>query len=275
MEIIDMQRGYHTILEWVLECGDLVAPRGLKTKEILNASIILTDPTRALPVYCGRKIDQQIARAEALQVIGGFSDPRLLPDSFDAFKDGGIFHGAYGPRTRMQMPTILRRLEEDEDSRQAVVTVWDPLHDCQPGLKDYPCTISLQFLIRKSKLQLHTHMRSNDAWRGLAYDIFQFTQLQLAVAAVLGYDTGPYFHHATSLHLYETDWEKAETCRTAPVTQEWRHFGVVNREEAMNCAELLYVDQVWNDLQEDLKHQRRTNLTDTDGYSWYEKGFVK
>ena len=276
MEITDMQYGYHTVLEWILECGEHAAPRGMNTKEILDASIVLTDPTRGLPIYCGRKVDSHIAAAEALQVIGGFSDPRLLPDSFDDFKDGGIFHGAYGPRTRMQMPTIIRRLSQDRDTRQAVVTVWDPLHDCQDGLKDYPCTVALQFIIRKDKLQLHTHMRSNDAWRGLAYDVFQFTQLQLAVAAVLGILPGPYHHHATSLHLYEADWEKAEICRTSKVTEDWRHLGVVNYEGVVTAREYDTDDGIWRDLQDVLKiHDTTSSLLDVDGFAWYEKVLIR
>jgi len=260
MQITNMQDGYHTLLEWVLEVGEPVAPRGIPTREIVNASIELTDPTRALPVACGRGLNRRIAAAEALQLVGGFSEPALLPSSFDEFKNGGVFHGAYGPRTRMQLPAAIDRLYDDPSTRQAVVTVWDPLWDLQYGLKDYPCTVALQFLIRNDRLQLHTHMRSNDVWRGVAYDFFQFTQLQLAVAAVLDIDVGSYFHHATSFHLYESDAEAAKTCQVSPVLEDFQHTGLLHREWHADPADEWCTWQVFL--------ADRTHIEQLNGVNW-------
>lgn len=205
-----MDTGYAFILDGVQQ-GDRVSPRGLPTRELLDVSIKLTDPTRALPVGTGRSLNTKIAAVEALQLIGGVCHPEVMTHvsaEFRKFMDGGTFHGGYGQRTRAQIPAAIKRLQEDRDTRQAVVTMWDPLHDLfTPGMKDYPCTISLQFLVRDNRLQLHTHMRSNDVWRGLAYDVFVFTQLQQVVAAAMLMDVGSYFHHTTSLHMYETDYE--------------------------------------------------------------------
>jgi thymidylate synthase len=53
-------------------------------------------------------------------------------------------------------------------------------------------------------------MRSNDVWLGAAYDFFQFTQVQIALASVLGIEPGKYAHHAGSLHIYEQHYEAAE-----------------------------------------------------------------
>jgi thymidylate synthase len=207
--IDNMQSGYLEILQRFWEPKgryDIVAPRGLRTREVRDVSIRLEEPSKALAVGMGRKLSTRIAAAEAIQLIGGFQDPALLPPSFDPFKDGGVFHGSYGSRTRMQVQPAISRLYKDNDSRRALVTIWDPMHDMFiEDSRDYPCTISLQFLIRNDELELHTHMRSNDVWRGLPYDIFQFTQLQLMVAAFMGIPAGPYHHHAVSLHLYETD----------------------------------------------------------------------
>ena len=53
-------------------------------------------------------------------------------------------------------------------------------------------------------------MRSNDVWLGAAYDFFQFTRVQLAVASVLGIEPGTYNHHVGSLHIYEQHWSAAD-----------------------------------------------------------------
>lgn len=211
MEIVinDMKKGYENVIASVLLYGDVAYPRNIATHEVVNASVVLTDPTQSLPLGIGRKLNTKIAAVEALQLLGGVMHPAAMLKAsphFADFMDGGTFHGGYGQRTRGQLSAVVDRLRNDPHTRRAVLTMWDPLHDLfTEGAHDYPCTIALQFLIRDDRLQLHTHMRSNDVWRGFAYDVFVFTQLQLAVASCLNLTPGSYFHHVTSLHMYATD----------------------------------------------------------------------
>jgi thymidylate synthase len=57
---------------------------------------------------------------------------------------------------------------------------------------------------------MSVYMRSNDVWLGAAYDFFQFTRVQIAMASILGIEPGTYGHHVGSLHLYEQHYEVAE-----------------------------------------------------------------
>jgi thymidylate synthase len=116
-----------------------------------------------------------------------------------------MFHGAYGLRTRGQYHHVVQKLTDDPSSRQAVVTLWNPEYDNLPGKRDYPCTIMHQFRIRDGALNMSVYMRSNDVWLGLAYDGFQFTRVQIALAHVLGVEVGTYTHHVGSLHLYDSN----------------------------------------------------------------------
>jgi thymidylate synthase len=142
-----------------------------------------------------------------------------IAPQFANFMDGGTFHGAYGPRIRQQMPLVIERLRKDPDTRQAVVTIWDPAKDLlEDGLHDYPCTLGFQFVIRNGRLSMITTMRSNDVWWGLAHDIFQFTQLQMTVANVLGIPYGTYYHRSNSLHAYERDFADIARMRRTTAT---------------------------------------------------------
>jgi thymidylate synthase len=231
----DLQRGYTTIARDLLDFGQEVAPRGEPTREVLGATIILEDPRKSLPVGIGRKPNLAIAAAEALQLIGGVSYPELMvriTKNFDQFRDDGTYHGAYGPRVRAQLPRIVDRLATDPDTRQAVLTIWDPVRDCfTDGLRDYPCTIALQYMVRKGKLEAHTFMRSNDIWWGLAYDAFQFCQLQFTVAHALKLPVGRYYHHANSLHVYERDIPKVlELETTVHEDESWRVNGMTTSD---------------------------------------------
>ena len=198
----------------LMKYGDITSPRGQGTFELRNVIIVLEDPTDCLAVGVGRRMNVKLAIAEALQLIGGFSDPEVMGNiapNVRQFRTGGIFSGAYGPRIRPQMEKALRRLMIDPDTRQAVVTVWDPLHDQQDGIKDIPCTVSFNWHIRDGKLHQTTHMRSNDIWWGWTYDVVQFTQLQCTVANFLEVPVGQYVHMVDSLHLYERNVEDVMT----------------------------------------------------------------
>jgi thymidylate synthase len=227
-ETKDLAEDYCTILKHILDCGDEVAPRGKMTKELLSFTLELTDPTRALVRGTERKIHVGLAAAEALQLVGGFSDPRAMwqvSPHLDAFLDGGVFHAPYGPRVATQIPEAIEWLRRDPSTRKAHVAFWDPQQDlwCH-DTRDHPCTTHAQFMIRDGALNMHVGMRANDAWRGFPYDVFQFCQLQLAIAASLGLEPGTYYHHATSFHLYEDDWDRASVIQSSsqpPITGMW------------------------------------------------------
>lgn len=213
LKILDLRRGYVDLVNEVIEHGKRVAPRGQGTREVLNATIELADPRDALPVGIGRKPNLAIGAGEALQLIGGFSDPEMMVSiagSFERFMDGGVLQGAYGPRIRVGLPHAITRLIEDPDTRQSIVQVARPEDFIGVPSRDLPCTKDLHFFVRDNKLSLVTSMRSNDVWLGVAYDFFQFTQLQLSVATSLGLKVGPYYHHADSLHIYDRNIEAAE-----------------------------------------------------------------
>jgi thymidylate synthase len=120
----------------------------------------------------------------------------------------------------------MRKLQEDPDSRQAKITFWDPILDNLPGKRDYPCTSELRFLIRDGKLIVSATMRSNDAWLGLAYDAFQFTQMQISIARALGVGVGMYHHHVCSLHVYERDLDAIERLHIPKTPPSIMYMGI-------------------------------------------------
>lgn len=246
INVPDLVHGYEHVVRWVRDNGLPASPRGVGTREILGATVVIQNPTLALPLGVGRGVSTQVAAVETLQLIGGFTDPVLTckaSDAFEKVKDGGAFHGAYGPRAAAQFPRIIDRLKADPHSRRAVVTIWDPVQDLfREGLHDYPCTVTLEYTIRENRLIAQTHMRSNDVWLGLAYDAFVFTQVQLTLCHILGVEPGVYIHHASSLHLYDTDLPKVDQLITPKETRELPNgLEVTSWEMAQRAAhEIVY-----------------------------------
>lgn len=211
IELEDMQAGYVELVNIVRNRGRLSYPRGMETLELQDVTFTVNDLTKTLPTRVNRKPSLKIAAVEALQLIGGVSTPQLVvaaSPNFAQFREiDGEFWGAYGVRVSAQARYVVEKLKADSDSRQAVITLWNPQMDNIEGKKDYPCTIALGFRIRRDKLNLSVTMRSNDVWWGTTYDVFQFTQLQHTIANQLGIEVGTYAHTAWSLHLYERDYE--------------------------------------------------------------------
>lgn len=207
---------YPNVVRHVVNEGKARAPRNEPTLDAGHVTVVLHDPTQGLAVGCGRGLSPRVAAAEAVQLIGGFHDPDLMvwaSPNFEAFQDepGQPFHGAYGNRIGNQLAAVRRKLDADPHTRQAVINLWDPTVDNDPGHRDYPCTIALGFSITEAGfLDMNVLMRSNDVWLGFPYDVFQFTQLQLTLWRVLkktlDVKLGQYTHTAWSLHFYERDY---------------------------------------------------------------------
>src|SRR6185503_6665081 len=141
-------RLYLTTLTHILKHHRYRSPRELTTLDAGYVVLELNDPRYSLPVGTSRKLNINIAAAEAVQLIGGFARPDLLTRASVNFQryieeDDGRFHGAYGSRITHQVSCAVNKLKRDPSSRQAVVTLWDPWLDNQPGKKDYPCTVFL------------------------------------------------------------------------------------------------------------------------------------
>lgn len=227
----NIQQAYASILRDLVDEGREVDPRGSKTVELSPYAFSVQYPTANIIRAPRRKLNPYFMAAEALWILGGMADTAPLAHFMPVitkFYDSGETFGAYGPRFRAQLPYVLDTLAKDRTSRQAVMSFWRPeiwVTDQKTATesgrfqtprrhatRDVPCTLSHQYLIRRGQLDLIVTMRSNDVWRGLTYDFFNFTTMQRFVAARLGVPIGHYHHVVGSMHLYTEDWYAALKC---------------------------------------------------------------
>lgn len=225
IEIQDGVSGYPLLVDTVLRYGKKRSPRGIETRDLGPVTIVMYDVWDSLPLGINRNVNRRIGAAEAVQLIGGFSAPQLLFDASQNFKqfvepDSGTFHGAYGMRIRNQFAHAVEKLRHDPDTRQSVITLWDPWLDNIPGKRDYPCTVSLILAIVDDKVELTVLMRSQDVWWGTPFDWFQFTQLQMSAAHALDKEVGTYRHITNSTHLYARNYADVERLTDPPPVKE-------------------------------------------------------
>lgn len=220
MELVlnDLREGYVSLVNVIAQAGKSVVSRGLATREVTGVSLVFPNVLNPLlPVGVGRGVNARLAAIEALQLISGIQRHDLIQAVTPGFESVLVDstnpdYGAYGPRIIEQVGDCLDILHADPTTRRAVISIWNERDLTHHG--DRPCTVFLQFLVRDNgfglALELHTYMRSQDVWLGVPYDIFMFSQLQHTVAFILGYPAGQLVHHATSMHIYETDLSKVD-----------------------------------------------------------------
>lgn len=192
-----------------------VESRKGKSTEIFGALLELSNPRARLSRSRGRspvfsalgELVWYLAASNSLDFIEHYIV------GYREFSDDGItLSGAYGPRIfsprRWDLPRddewqrVIDTLRARSGSRNAVIQLFSN-QDAELQSNDIPCTCVIQFLVRRKKLQMYVHMRSNDAFLGLPHDIFSFTMLQEIAARELGVELGAYKHSAASLHLYD------------------------------------------------------------------------
>lgn len=223
------------------------SPRGKEVREILAGQY--TVPMPAYLDLVDRKVNVNFMFAEAWWILSGsnrLDDLTPYMKQYANYSDDQVFlRGAYGPKITDQLGYIVDCLQDDKDSRQAVLNIWRE----RPGpSKDIPCTVNMQFMIRDEQLYLLTNMRSNDIVLGFTYDVFTFSMVARAVQVLLSergieVGLGDLTVTAGSLHLYETHYEKAE---------KW--IESTGRDEKIGMAVIKYANgKTFTDLLNNLK----------------------
>ncbi|WP_421857407.1 thymidylate synthase [Oceanicaulis sp.] len=206
------------VLTRLLKVRSVVSPTKGPNRELLACNLTLNNPRNRLSrsnskntlASCLGEFIWYMSKSDRLK------DIQYYIPIYDKFSDDGlIVYGAYGPRIFYrngydQLSFVIEKLTRKPNTRKAIIQIFDPVDSLQDH-KDIPCTCSLQFFIRGHSLHLITHMRSNDAYKGLPHDIFCFTMIQEIVANALGKKLGKYHHLVGSLHLYEDDIESAQS----------------------------------------------------------------
>jgi thymidylate synthase len=214
----DIADAYLSQINCILLQGQRSVPRDKATIEILASSFTVESMMNNVLLSPVRDLNYRFMIAEWFWIMAGSEDLELLArfnSHMREFSDDGIvLAGAYGPRILSQIGFVLDKLKEDPWTRQAVMTIWKP--NPLPS-RDIPCTISLQFLLRESKMHLIVTMRSSDVWLGLPYDFFTFSQIGNFVAGMCLVEPGSITMQLGSSHLYEQHLEKAkELSQTQP-----------------------------------------------------------
>lgn len=262
----------------------ICSPRGQRVKENIATTLTLFNPRARLLANPEREVNYGFGVGEFLWYWAGRQDLASMLYYNKRMKDfsdnGSTLNSAYGYRMKTeeyagvskygavvyssQWHTCKQTLLKDKDSRRAILLINKPSDQFSAelvGSKDVPCTLSLQFFIRENALHLHAHMRSNDAFWGLTYDLFSFTLfqecmlLELQDAGMRDLKLGQYIHTAGSLHIYERHFEMADSVENAYLDNRFQLAApmepidleglalLVEQEEALRTGKVAQLDE--------------------------------
>ncbi len=204
--------------------------RGGATREILHAAISVADPRQRWAVSRRPALNPALALAEVVWIMTGRSDLAFLEfwsNEYRKYVGGGPeLHGAYGYRIRRhlsidQLDRAFRALSSNPDTRQVVLQIWDsevdmPNPDGTPANDDIPCNVMSMPKVRDGRLEWLQVIRSNDVFRGLPYNLVQFTSLQEILAGWLNVECGTYNQVSDSLHVYERNTDSVLAAEPLP-----------------------------------------------------------
>lgn len=197
------------------QCGSLSPLIHGTTAELLGASNVVLQPRNNLIASSARAFNYRYMVAESIWNLLPTADTTVLQKVFPGvlrftadqrYNKTTDASWAYGESMYWGLRRVVQELNHDRTSRRAVINV--PTLD-NANYEDWggtpPCLHSVQYLIRREQLNCIVTMRSNDVWRGMPLDMYQFTFWQIMLAEHLGVEVGWYQHNVGSLHLYETD----------------------------------------------------------------------
>lgn len=218
---------YPMINDYILNKIDWEDSRDGRVKEILDIKTMITNPYRRCVGGYKRNMNIFFLLAEAIWITLGRKDVETLScfnGNMRKFTDDGkVFHAPYGFRLRRwgirsednyskeidasrgfdQVVNAIKLFSENFNTRQVVLSIWNPEFDLGVKSRDIPCNDMVMLKIRDGKLVTTVQNRSNDLHWGLPTNIFQFSFLSEIMSLCLGVKLGTQTHNSQSLHLYE------------------------------------------------------------------------
>lgn len=192
------------------------------TQEALHVTLTISDPRQKWISARVPAMNPAFALAELVWITNGKHESSVInhwnPSLPKYAGRDENYHGAYGYRLRHhfgfdQLEKAYLSLQNNPESRQVVMQIWDPKIDFpddlgQPVSEDIPCNICSLLKVRNNKLEWTQILRSNDIFLGVPYNFVQFTGLQEILAGWLNVEVGTYTQLSDSLHIYQKDQKK-------------------------------------------------------------------
>lgn len=193
--------------------------------ELLCSTKVLISPTQGYGSIARRYVHIPYLFAQMIWSLDARDDVQTLAHYRDAASDfsddGTTLCGAFGRRLfgahrDGQLSRIAELASSDPASRRLYSVILDPQDDARTT-KEYPCSVGVQFFVRRGALETVVNMRAQQLLTVLPYDLFFFAVIALFMATRLGVAPGALHYQANTAHIYASEVEAAIAVSSSPV----------------------------------------------------------
>ncbi len=182
------------------------------------------DLNEGFPLVTTKKLHWPSIAHELLWFLKGDSNVRYLQEHgvsiWNAWADEeGELGPIYGVQWRSwpapggeaidQLSDVVRRLQEDPDSRRLLVSAWNVAE--LPKMALAPCHCLFQFYVAEGRLSCQLYQRSADIFLGVPFNIASYALLTHLLAQQCELDVGDFVWTGGDVHLYLNHLEQADT----------------------------------------------------------------
>lgn len=181
------------------------------------------DLSEGFPLVTTKKLHTRSIIHELLWFLNGDTNIQYLNDNgvriWDEWADeegnlGPVYGhqwrswGASDGKTVDQISTLIKELQQNQNSRRLIVSAWNVGELDKMALP--PCHCLFQFYVAEGKLSCQLYQRSADIFLGVPFNIASYALLTMMIAQVVGLEPGEFVHTLGDAHLYLNHLEQAK-----------------------------------------------------------------
>lgn len=181
-------------------------------KELLGASLVLLGWSDRERLIEQEGLSLEFAKQDFLDRVGNSPvnpGKAVEIDTTGVLKpylSDGLLDYTYSERMFNQLQRVIDLLNTHPETRQAYMSIWDRIVDPERfEVRRVPCSIGYHFLLRNGRLTMIYLMRSLDAGKCIAYDLYTSSRLLEYVAEKVGAEPGALQLVIGSVHQFERD----------------------------------------------------------------------
>jgi len=233
---------YHDLMKQVLETGTVKSDRtGTGTISLFGAQMRF-NLADGFPLVTTKKMFTKGIIAELLWFLEGSTDERRLAEiqyglpreelignntiwtanadkqgkdlgyeNTDTVKELGKVYGFQWRKFNGeidQIANVIDSIKKDPNGRRHIVTAWNPSNLNEQALPC--CHYGFEFNVTNNKLSCMFHMRSNDLFLGLPYNIASYALLTMMIAQVCNLEAGDLVYTGGDVHIYSNHIEQCK-----------------------------------------------------------------
>jgi len=246
---------YYNVIKDVFYNGKtFIKQNGDEIREIVPATLVIKNPKECVITHPGRPYNIAFMCAETIWNLCAKTDFWLCDYNAEYkkyFKNNRLEAG-YGNRIFNsgvnQFEKVVDLLQLVPDNSHCTISIFDKEFDLNGDIF-VPCITFIKFRVNNGKLDMFTHMRAQDLWKGFPYDINLLVSLFECMCICSGYDMGTYYHVCDALRLYKKDYSDIKSF--IKIT-DYKNFQPISIELPKNnmWEKLSFYEKIISDTQE-------------------------